>query len=77
MHSLQTVFIAAWVRIGKVYGAFVSVLYLLTKALYLVNIVGQFALLNRFLETSEYPLFGGHVIWDLLHVHCSVVDEAL
>jgi hypothetical protein len=36
------------------------------KLLYLINVVGQFLLLNRFLETSEYPLFGGHVILDLI-----------
>jgi hypothetical protein len=65
---LQTVFLLSFFRVGKIYGAFVCILYCLVKLLYLANVIGQFVLLNRFLETSEYPLFGGHIILDLLQV---------
>ncbi len=64
----KSVYLLALVRLGKVYGAYVSLLYIVMKLLYLVNVIIQFVLLNSFLETSDYPLFGGHVLWDLLLV---------
>uniref|UniRef100_A0A1I8AUK9 Innexin n=1 Tax=Steinernema glaseri TaxID=37863 RepID=A0A1I8AUK9_9BILA len=59
-------FPAASLRLGKYYGAYVATIYLTVKSLHLSNVILQFILLNSFLETSDYPLFGGHVLYDLL-----------
>ena len=68
-HKKKAVYLWAFIRLGKYYGAYVTLLYVITKLLYLVNVFGQFFLLNKFLETSDYPLFGGHVVYDLLQVN--------
>uniref|UniRef100_A0A914DV40 Innexin n=1 Tax=Acrobeloides nanus TaxID=290746 RepID=A0A914DV40_9BILA len=56
-------------RIGRGLGSYVSMLYLIVKALYLVNIFGQFILMNNFLNNhkigSNYSLWGFSVIKDL------------
>ncbi|VDM82243.1 unnamed protein product, partial [Strongylus vulgaris] len=62
----KNVYIFAVVRVGKFYGAYVSTVYVFIKSLHLFNVVIQFLLLNSFLETAEYPLFGAHVLYDLL-----------
>ncbi|WKY06205.1 hypothetical protein Q1695_006422 [Nippostrongylus brasiliensis] len=62
----KNVYIFAVVRVGKFYGAYVSTVYVFIKTLHLCNVVLQFLLLNSFLETAEYPLFGAHVLYDLL-----------
>ncbi|KAL3118165.1 hypothetical protein niasHT_001939 [Heterodera trifolii] len=59
------VFLFALINVGRIYGAYVTLLYSMCKLLHLVNAMVQFYFLNRFLETSDYPLFGGHVIYDL------------
>ena len=64
----KSVYLWAFIRLGKYYGAYVTLLYCFVKFLYLSNVLGQFFLLNRFLETADYPFFGVHVIWDLLQV---------
>lgn len=64
----KSIYLWAFIRIGKLYGAYVTILYCVVKILYLVNVIGQFVLLNRFLETADYPFFGAHVVWDLLRV---------
>lgn len=64
----KSVYLWAFIRVGKFYGAYVSLLYIFVKFLYCANVLGQFFLLNRFLETSDYPFFGAHVLWDLLQV---------
>ncbi|KAK6021210.1 Innexin, partial [Ostertagia ostertagi] len=64
----KNVYIFAVVRVGKFYGAYVSTVYVFIKSLHLCNVVLQFLLLNSFLETAEYPLFGAHVLYDLLLV---------
>ncbi len=48
------------------YGAYVTVVYTFIKVLHLANVMAQFYFLNKFLETADYPLFGGHVLYDLL-----------
>jgi hypothetical protein len=65
----RSVYLWSLVRVGKLYGAYVTVLYLFVKLLHLGNVLVQFIMLNKFLETSDYPLFGGHVLWDLLMVN--------
>ncbi|KHJ93749.1 innexin-3 domain protein [Oesophagostomum dentatum] len=62
----KNVYIFAVVRVGKFYGAYVSTVYVFIKTLHLLNVIIQFLLLNSFLETAEYPLFGAHVLYDLL-----------
>uniref|UniRef100_A0A915BHZ2 Innexin n=1 Tax=Parascaris univalens TaxID=6257 RepID=A0A915BHZ2_PARUN len=62
----KSVYLFAVLKLGKVYGAYVSIVYLFVKGLHFGNVVLQFVVLNNFLETSEYPLFGGHVLYDLL-----------
>uniref|UniRef100_A0A158R4F1 Innexin n=1 Tax=Syphacia muris TaxID=451379 RepID=A0A158R4F1_9BILA len=62
----KSVYLFAVLRLGKVYGAYVSVVYLFVKSLHFGNVVLQFLMLNKFLETADYPLFGGHVLFDLL-----------
>uniref|UniRef100_A0A0M3IMM4 Innexin n=1 Tax=Ascaris lumbricoides TaxID=6252 RepID=A0A0M3IMM4_ASCLU len=65
----KSVYLFAVLKLGKVYGAYVSIVYLFVKGLHFGNVVLQFVVLNNFLETSEYPLFGGHVLYDLLMAH--------
>uniref|UniRef100_A0AC34GSY8 Innexin n=1 Tax=Panagrolaimus sp. ES5 TaxID=591445 RepID=A0AC34GSY8_9BILA len=60
------VFLFSLLRIGKVYGSYVTVIYMFVKLLHLSNVILQFYFLNVFLETADYPLFGGHVLYDLL-----------
>ncbi|CAD5224401.1 unnamed protein product [Bursaphelenchus xylophilus] len=62
----KSVFIFALVNMGKVYGAYVCLVYMFIKFFHLANVMVQFYALNAFLETSDYPLFGGHVIYDLM-----------
>jgi hypothetical protein len=45
------------VRLGRKLGSYVSMLYLCTKLLYLINVFGQFALLNTFIGRG-YNLWG-------------------
>lgn len=52
--------------LGKLYGCYVSLIYMFIKIFHLVNVIVQFYALNSFLETADYPLFGGHVIYDLM-----------
>jgi len=62
----RNVFLFALINVGKVYGAYVTVVYTFVKLLHLFNVLAQFYFLNKFLETADYPLFGGHVLYDLL-----------
>uniref|UniRef100_A0A8R1HL30 Innexin n=2 Tax=Caenorhabditis japonica TaxID=281687 RepID=A0A8R1HL30_CAEJA len=61
----NSVYIFAVVKLGKFYGAYVSSVYIFIKALHLCNVVLQFMLLNSFLQTTDYPMFGAHVLYDL------------
>ncbi|CAJ0931182.1 unnamed protein product, partial [Mesorhabditis belari] len=61
----KNIYIFAVVRVGKFYGAYVSSCYIFIKSLHLINVGIQFVLLNAFLGTSDYPLFGAHVLYDL------------
>lgn len=72
----KSIYIWAFIKVGKFFGAYCTLLYCLVKGLYLTNVVGQFILLNRFLETNEYPFFGAHIVWDLLHVRGLVLVSA-
>uniref|UniRef100_A0A0K0EWS6 Innexin n=1 Tax=Strongyloides venezuelensis TaxID=75913 RepID=A0A0K0EWS6_STRVS len=54
------------IRLSKSYGCQLTVLYLFIKCLHLTNLIAQFFFINKFLETSDYPLFGGHVLYDIL-----------
>lgn len=64
----KNVFLFALISVGRVYGAYVTIIYIFIKFLHLTNCIFQFYFLNKFLETSNYPLFGGHVLYDLLRV---------
>lgn len=64
----KNVFLFALVSVGRIYGAYVTTIYTFIKFLHLTNCIFQFYFLNKFLETSDYPLFGGHVLYDLLRV---------
>nr|CAD2159134.1 unnamed protein product [Meloidogyne enterolobii] len=59
------VFLFALINIGRLYGAYVTLVYSMCKLLHLFNVLIQFYFLNKFLGTADYPLFGGHVIYDL------------
>lgn len=65
----KSVFLFALINVGKLYGAYVTVIYTFTKLLHLLNAILQFYFLNKFLETSDYVLFGGHVLYDLLRAY--------
>uniref|UniRef100_A0A183CEJ6 Innexin n=1 Tax=Globodera pallida TaxID=36090 RepID=A0A183CEJ6_GLOPA len=67
------VFLFALINVGRIYGAYLGcrhfglkrLVYSTCKLLHLLNALVQFYFLNKFLETSDYPLFGGHVLYDL------------
>ncbi|KAK0413613.1 hypothetical protein QR680_006903 [Steinernema hermaphroditum] len=46
---------------------FISTMYLFTKVLYLLNVVIQLYLMNKFLETDKYQWYGFGVIRDILN----------
>ncbi|KAE9415395.1 hypothetical protein Angca_006097, partial [Angiostrongylus cantonensis] len=48
-------------------GHYISTLYLLTKLLYMMNIVVQFVILNACLKSDEYLFFGFQVLQDLMN----------
>ncbi|KAI6177901.1 Innexin [Aphelenchoides bicaudatus] len=62
----KSVFLFSLVNIGKLYGCYVSLIYMFIKIFHLINVIVQFYALNAFLETADYPLFGGHVLYDLM-----------
>uniref|UniRef100_F1L583 Innexin n=1 Tax=Ascaris suum TaxID=6253 RepID=F1L583_ASCSU len=45
---------------------FISLMYLVTKALYLINVILQLYILNKFLRTDKYQWYGIGVIQDIL-----------
>jgi hypothetical protein len=47
--------------------AYVAFVYLSTKLFMLVNVFLQLFLMNRFLQTSNYPLYGWGAVMDLLN----------
>lgn len=51
---------------GKTRGAYVTILYLSVKCLYVINVVGQFFLLNAFIG-SKYAFWGAQILKDLAH----------
>ncbi|GMR48020.1 hypothetical protein PMAYCL1PPCAC_18215 [Pristionchus mayeri] len=58
-------YIFSALKLGKIHGSYVQTLYLFIKTLALLNVLLQFALLNQFLDTADYPFFGVHVLYDL------------
>lgn len=55
-------------RLGRTLGSYVSMLYLFTKLLYLVNVFGQFLLLNSFIGRG-YNLWGWNALSSLWTGH--------
>ncbi len=51
---------------GRIYGNYLTTVYLFSKLLYIGNTVGQLFMLNMFLGT-DYHMFGVHVINALFH----------
>ncbi|CAL8081905.1 unnamed protein product [Calicophoron daubneyi] len=49
---------------GKRYGNYLTCLYLITKSLYIINVVGQFFFMNRILGTN-YTFYGLDLLRDL------------
>lgn len=66
-HKSKSILVWIGVRLGKSYGAYVTVLYCFVKFLYVCNAIGQFVLLNRFLETDSSSNLGAQIFWRLLH----------
>uniref|UniRef100_A0A5S6QY30 Innexin n=1 Tax=Trichuris muris TaxID=70415 RepID=A0A5S6QY30_TRIMR len=62
----RSVYLWAFVRIGKLYGAYVTLIYCFVKSLYFLNVFGQFFLLNRFLASESTAFLGAGVIMNLL-----------
>ncbi|GMR29819.1 hypothetical protein PMAYCL1PPCAC_00014, partial [Pristionchus mayeri] len=53
----------------RFYEAFLTYLYIFVKCLFLINVVFQMFLLNKFLQTDAYGIYGYGVIADLLSGH--------
>ncbi|CAD5224488.1 unnamed protein product [Bursaphelenchus okinawaensis] len=45
---------------------FISYMYLITKAMYMINVITQLYFMNKFLETDKYTWYGFEVISDLV-----------
>ena len=52
----------------RYYASYVTGLYLITKILYLVNIAGNLLLINKFLETDKYTIYGVGVLFFLMAI---------
>uniref|UniRef100_A0A0N5AP55 Innexin n=1 Tax=Syphacia muris TaxID=451379 RepID=A0A0N5AP55_9BILA len=50
----------------RYYEAYLTGLYIIIKVLYFVNVVGQMILMNRFLQTNKYSIYGIEVLKDLI-----------
>ncbi|ETN72100.1 innexin-3 family protein [Necator americanus] len=50
---------------GQLDGTYVSNVYLLTKILYVINLAGQFFMMNKFLGQND-PYWGVHILSDIL-----------
>nr|AVV64020.1 innexin [Anisakis simplex] len=46
---------------------FISLMYLVTKSLYLINVLAQLYLMNKFLHTDRYDWYGIGVVRDILN----------
>ena len=53
---------------AKTWGMYVTVLYLVTKLLYIVNVIAQFLILNAFLGPN-YTWWGFGILRDILSDH--------
>ncbi|EYC33438.1 hypothetical protein Y032_0002g800 [Ancylostoma ceylanicum] len=52
-------------KFGQLDGTYVSNVYLLTKMLYVINLAGQFFMMNKFLGQND-PYWGIHILSDIL-----------
>lgn len=50
----------------RYFEAYMTFLYIGIKVLFLLNVVGQLLLMNKFLQTDQYNWYGVGVIWDLI-----------
>uniref|UniRef100_A0A914XAX3 Innexin n=1 Tax=Plectus sambesii TaxID=2011161 RepID=A0A914XAX3_9BILA len=50
----------------RYYEAYMTLLYISIKALFLINVIGQLLLMNKFLQTDGYNFYGIGVIIDLI-----------
>lgn len=50
----------------RYYEAYITVLYLCVKVLYIANVIAQMLLMNRFLQTDSYSIYGFGVLMDLI-----------
>lgn len=50
----------------RYYEAYMTFLYIFIKILFLCNVVGQLFMMNKFLQTDNYNLYGVGVITDLI-----------
>lgn len=66
-NDLRRSFIAKFKCKRFLSGHYISTLYLLTKLLYMMNIVVQFVILNACLKSDEYLFFGFQVLQDLMN----------
>ncbi|KJH46388.1 innexin-3 family protein [Dictyocaulus viviparus] len=52
-------------QFGQLNGTYVSNVYLITKILYVVNLIMQFIMMNKFLGQND-PYWGAHILSDIL-----------
>ncbi|KAH7727728.1 Protein EAT-5 [Aphelenchoides avenae] len=53
-------------RVGILHGTYVSNLYTVTKALYVLNVVGQFLMMNQFLGQNNH-IWGADILRDIIN----------
>ncbi|CAJ0573276.1 unnamed protein product, partial [Mesorhabditis spiculigera] len=51
----------------RYYEAYLTFLYIGIKFLYLLNVVSQMVLMDKFLQTESYGFYGWGVMWDLIN----------
>ncbi|TMS35246.1 hypothetical protein L596_002690 [Steinernema carpocapsae] len=55
-----------WFKFGLISGCYVTNVYMVTKVMYLINVIGQFLMMNQFLGQNNH-FWGTSILTDIIH----------